>query len=120
MSNPPPLDRRRQRALSLLETCKDFASLSIPASAAHRDRVLAGAALTGALTNLLDVAQGVDPVRAFCIVLVQRAAEAGLDYAQTAEGLMNAVTQAAEAHAATLGAAQAAGVANAHDGKGSG
>lgn len=112
MSNPP-LDRRRQRALSLLTTCEDFAALSIPASAAHRDKVLAGAALTSALTHLLDVAKGVDPVRAFCIVLVQRAAEAGLDYAQTAEGLMNAVTQAAEAHAATLGAAQAAGVAKA-------
>ena len=103
-------DRRTARANSLFAACEEFASLAIPAHAPHREALIKRAAFGQALQSLLDVgAQHADPVSAFCVVLVQRGFEAGVDYAQTFATLIDAFDRATAAHVATMqGAAQAA------------
>lgn len=105
--NAPPPDLRRARARALLKASGDLASLHAPNHLApeKRELVVQGAALSGAIVALLDAAAGesdADPMQAFCVVMVQRASEAGLSYEETVEMFKHALARAIEAHAVAV------------------
>lgn len=103
-----PPDVRRSRTLALLKACEDICSLSIPPFANQREEVLRAASYIEALKQLMDAAEGIDPLRALCVLLIQRGAESGLEYTETLELFLDAFNTAAQAHAATIGAANEA------------